>query len=110
MKKGIHHPLPPQRQGIRPKTESMASRRERFWKHRPNGAKVLKSGDVPLTSRQIEILQLVAGGFSNLEIAGHLALSVRTVEVHRYHLMLRIGARNVADVIRWALEAGVVTL
>lgn len=56
-----------------------------------------------LTPRQKEILRLVAQGLTNREIAEQLAISVRTVEVHRFNLMRRLKVRNVAQLLRQAL-------
>jgi DNA-binding NarL/FixJ family response regulator len=56
-----------------------------------------------LTPRQKEILRLVAQGLTNREIAEHLEISVRTVEVHRFNLMRRLKVRNVAQLLRQAL-------
>lgn len=56
-----------------------------------------------LTPRQKEILRLVAQGLTNREIAAHLEISVRTVEVHRFNLMRRLRVRNVAQLLRQAL-------
>jgi DNA-binding NarL/FixJ family response regulator len=56
-----------------------------------------------LTPRQKEILRLVAQGLTNREIAAHLDISVRTVEVHRFNLMRRLRVRNVAQLLRQAL-------
>jgi RNA polymerase sigma factor (sigma-70 family) len=56
-----------------------------------------------LTPRQKEILRLVAQGLTNREIAEHLGISVRTVEVHRFNLMRRLRVRNVAQLLRQAL-------
>lgn len=56
-----------------------------------------------LTPRQKEILRLVAQGLTNREIAEHLDISVRTVEVHRFNLMRRLKVRNVAQLLRQAL-------
>lgn len=56
-----------------------------------------------LTPRQKEILNLVAQGLTNREIAEQLDISVRTVEVHRFNLMRRLGVRNVAQLLRQAL-------
>ena len=56
-----------------------------------------------LTPRQKEILRLVAHGLTNREIAEQLAISVRTVEVHRFNLMRRLKVRNVAQLLRQAL-------
>ena len=56
-----------------------------------------------VTPRQSEILRLVAQGLTNREIAVQLGLSTRTVEVHRFNLMRRLGVRNVAQLLRQAL-------
>jgi DNA-binding NarL/FixJ family response regulator len=56
-----------------------------------------------MTPRQKTILRLVAQGLTNREIAGHLGISVRTVEVHRFNLMRRLRVRNVAQLLRQAL-------
>jgi DNA-binding NarL/FixJ family response regulator len=59
---------------------------------------------VSITPRQREILRLVALGHTNREIAGSLRISVRTVEVHRFNLMRRLNVRNVAQLLRQALQ------
>ncbi|MDF0674934.1 MAG: response regulator transcription factor [Nitrospira sp.] len=59
---------------------------------------------VPITPRQREVLRLVALGHTNREIAGSLDISVRTVEVHRFNLMRRLDVRNVAQLLRQALQ------
>ena len=56
-----------------------------------------------LTTRQKEILHLVAQGCTNREIGQRLAISVRTVEVHRFNLMRRLRVRNVAQLLRQAI-------
>ena len=57
-----------------------------------------------ITPRQREILRLVALGHTNREIAGSLEISVRTAEVHRFNLMRRLNVRNVAQLLRQALQ------
>lgn len=57
-----------------------------------------------ITPRQREILRLVALGHTNREIAASLKISVRTVEVHRFNLMHRLNVRNVAQLLRQALQ------
>ena len=59
-----------------------------------------------LTPRQREILRLVSIGHTNREIADVLDISVRTVEVHRFNLMRRLNVRNVAQLLRRALQLG----
>lgn len=57
-----------------------------------------------LTPRQREILKMVAMGHTNREIGESLEISVRTVEVHRFNLMRRLRVRNVAQLLRQALQ------
>ena len=59
-----------------------------------------------LTGRQGQILNLVSLGHTNREIAILLKISVRTVEVHRFQLMRRLNVRNVAQLLRRALQLG----
>ena len=61
-----------------------------------------------LTNRQRQILQLIAEGRQNKEIAHLLFVSVRTVEFHRARLMSRLGARSVAELTRLAIQEGLI--
>ena len=61
-----------------------------------------------LTARQREVLTLIATGSSTKEIAFALKLSVKTVETHRAQIMERLGIRDVAGLVRYALRAGLV--
>jgi DNA-binding NarL/FixJ family response regulator len=61
-----------------------------------------------LSSREREVLQLVAEGLSNKEIAAHLGLSARTIESHRANLLAKLGARGTADLVRVAIRAQLV--
>lgn len=60
-----------------------------------------------LTSREREILQLVAEGYSSTGIARRLAISARTAEAHRANAMRKLRLRNQAALIRYALSRGV---
>ncbi|MEM6629637.1 MAG: response regulator transcription factor [Bacteroidota bacterium] len=64
----------------------------------------IPTANIKLTKRQKEILQLAVTGMSNQEIADHLGKSRRTVEAHRFSLMKKIGAKNLADLIKKAQE------
>jgi len=68
-------------------------------------------GEAPdvLTSRQREILQLVAEGKSTKEVAQMLNLSVKTVETHRAQIMDRLGIRDLAGLVRYAIRTGLVS-
>jgi DNA-binding NarL/FixJ family response regulator len=61
-----------------------------------------------LTSRQREILQLIAEGVTTKEIATTLHISVKTVETHRAQLMERLGIHDVAGLVRYAMKIGLV--
>jgi DNA-binding NarL/FixJ family response regulator len=63
-----------------------------------------------LTSRQREILQLIAEGNSTKEIANKLNVSIKTVETHRMQLMDRIGIHDVAGLVRYAIRMGIITV
>jgi DNA-binding CsgD family transcriptional regulator len=58
-----------------------------------------------LTPREQEVLGLITGGASNKEGGHRLGISTRTFEVHRAHLMGKLGARNAADLVRIALSS-----
>ena len=66
------------------------------------------AGDDPLTPRQREVLKRVAEGRSTKEIAFALGLSVKTVETHRAQIMERLGIRDVAGLVRYAMRSGLV--
>jgi DNA-binding NarL/FixJ family response regulator len=61
-----------------------------------------------LTPRQREVLQLVAEGHSNKEIASRLNVALKTVEAHRTELMERLGIHGVASLVRYAIQVGLV--
>ena len=63
----------------------------------------------PLTPRQQEVLRLLAEGLTSREIAERLGLSVKTVEHHRENIMERLGLRTRADLIRYALQKGLIS-
>jgi DNA-binding NarL/FixJ family response regulator len=67
------------------------------------------SGIDQLTSRQREILQLIAEGHSTKQIAQALRLSVKTVETHRTQLMERLDIHDVAGLVRYAIRTGLVS-
>jgi DNA-binding NarL/FixJ family response regulator len=60
--------------------------------------------DVRLTQREREILKMIASGMMTKEIAARLFISVPTVETHRSNLMAKTGARNVAGLVRFAMN------
>jgi two-component system, NarL family, response regulator NreC len=61
----------------------------------------------PLSEREREVLRLLALGHTNQEIAASLFISVRTAETHRAHIMQKLHLRTRAELVRYALEHGV---
>ena len=58
-----------------------------------------------LTAREMEVLELAARGKHAKEIAQELAISPRTVEVHKTRIMDKLGVRNVAELVRFVVGA-----
>ena len=63
-----------------------------------------KSNDIPLTDREIEVLKLIAQEYSNPEIAEKLFISIRTVDTHRRNLLDKLGVKNTAGLVKYALK------
>lgn len=63
-----------------------------------------------LTTREREVLQMVAEGRTSAEIASRLFISPRTAEGHRANLMRKLGLQNNADLIRFAIKRGILPL
>ncbi len=64
--------------------------------------------EIPLTKREKEILQLIADGLSNQEIADKLFISLRTVETHRFNLTQKLDVKNAAGLVKEAIKRGLV--
>lgn len=62
--------------------------------------------DNPLTTREREVLQLIAEGHTNMAIANTLTISVKTVEKHRANIMTKLEAEDLATLIRVAIRRG----
>ena len=69
-----------------------------------NGQPVRKT--IELTSRESEVLQLIAEGFSNKQIAAELCISIKTVEKHRQQVMNKLNIHDVAGLTRYAISKG----
>jgi len=67
-----------------------------------------KLPDVELTQREAEVLQLIAEGYANKQIAAELNLSVKTVEKHRQQVMQKLGIHNIAGLVRHAAAKGII--
>ena len=61
-----------------------------------------------LTSREVEVLQLIAEGKANKETAAELGIGIKTVEKHREHLMQKLDIHDTAGLTRYAISAGII--
>jgi DNA-binding NarL/FixJ family response regulator len=68
----------------------------------------LKAKTVRLSSRELEVLQLIAEGQANKQIAVELDVSTKTVEKHRDHVMRKLDIHDTAGLTRYAIEAGII--
>ena len=70
--------------------------------------KPVKPTGVHLTSREIEVLQLIAEGKANKEIAADLGISAKTADKHRQHLREKLNIHDIAGLTRYAMTKGIV--
>lgn len=64
------------------------------------------SNDANLTSREMEVLEHIALGLRNSEIASAMGISPKTVEAHIDHILLKLGARSRIEAVLWSLQSG----
>jgi DNA-binding NarL/FixJ family response regulator len=81
--------------------------REQTRQTQPEG-ETPKPADVELTQREAEVLQLIAEGYANKQIAAELNLSVKTVEKHRQQVMQKLDIHNIAGLVRHAAAKGII--
>jgi two-component system response regulator NreC len=62
-----------------------------------------------LSERELDVLRLIALGYTNAEIAEQLFRSMRTVETHRAHIQQKLGLSSRAELVRYALERGLIS-
>lgn len=67
-----------------------------------------RPASIGLTRREREVLQLLAEGHNNREVAERLERSVKTIETHRARLMRKVGAGSLAELVRYAVREGIV--
>lgn len=74
----------------------------------PSAADRLDAGRArtPLTSREMQVLCLVANGFSNADIAEQMSVSPKTVENHRSRMMRKLGVHGIGQLVTYALREG----
>jgi DNA-binding NarL/FixJ family response regulator len=87
---------------------SISKRRDRLNPPSPDRTGMLKKKISELTSREMEVLQLIAEGKANKETASELGIGIKTVEKHREHLMEKLGIHDTAGLTRYAIGAGII--
>ncbi len=87
---------------------SIADRLHSLSLESPDGGGVLKKKKTALSSREMEVLQLIAEGKANKQVAAGLGISIKTVEKHRQHLMKKLDLHDTAGLTRYAIAAGII--
>jgi len=87
---------------------AISKRQDRLHPQALNRAGVLKKQVAQLTSREMEVLQLIAEGKANKETASELGIGIKTVEKHREHLMTKLDIHDTAGLTRYAISAGII--
>jgi len=85
-------------------SKRLADRRQKW----PGRAGDRKKGLARLSSREVEVLQLIAEGMANKQAASELGISVKTIEKHRQNLMSKLEIHDTAGLTRYAIAAGIV--
>jgi len=85
---------------------SILKRFENLHQTSLDGKGRIKKENVRLSSREEEVLQLIAEGEANKQIAAELSISIKTVEKHRQHLMKKLDIHDTAGLTRYAFSAG----
>jgi DNA-binding NarL/FixJ family response regulator len=87
---------------------SISRRLNRLNPQLPDRAGRLNKKTAQLTSREMEVLQLIAEGKANKETAAELGIGMKTVEKHREHLMEKLDIHDTAGLTRYAISAGII--
>jgi len=74
----------------------------------PANGNLLRQRVARLSSRELEVLQLIAEGLPNKQVAGELGISIKTVEKHRQSMMQKLNIHDVAGLTRYAIGAGII--
>lgn len=87
---------------------SIANRLRGLYLESPDGRGLLKRKKASLSSREVEVLQLIAEGKANKQVAAELGIHIKTVEKHRQHLMGKLDLHDTAGLTRYAIAAGII--
>jgi len=87
---------------------SIARRLHNHYEKSPDRRELLQKKGARLSSRETEVLQLIAEGLANKQVAAELGISVKTVEKHRQRLMQKLNIHDTAGLTRYAIAAGII--
>jgi DNA-binding NarL/FixJ family response regulator len=87
---------------------AIAQRLKNDYQKTPDGVGLKKRRAAELTTREAELLQLIAEGHVNKQIASELGISIKTVEKHRQHLMEKLNIHDIAGLTRFAIAQGII--
>jgi DNA-binding NarL/FixJ family response regulator len=87
---------------------SISRRRDRLNPQTSGRNGLLRKKSARLTSREMEVLQLIAEGKANKETAAELGISIKTVEKHRERVMSKLDVHDTAGLTRYAIGAGII--
>jgi len=89
-------------------THAIAKRLKDEYQKSRDGVGMQKKSGSELTPREAELLQLIAEGHANKQIASEIGISIKTVEKHRQHLMDKLNIHDIAGLTRFAIANGII--
>lgn len=87
---------------------SIARHLKHQYEKSPHRSRLNKKRSAGLSSRELEVLQLIAEGKANKETAAELGISIKTVEKHRQSVMEKLNIHDTAGLTRYAISAGII--
>ncbi len=89
-------------------TQTIAKKLKDDYQKSTDGVGLQKKSQTELTPREAELLQLIAEGQANKQIASELGISIKTVEKHRQSLMEKLNIHDIAGLTRFAIASGII--
>jgi DNA-binding NarL/FixJ family response regulator len=83
---------------------------EDFYNSEKDGKKTDRKISKDLTKRESEVLELIASGKTNQEVADLLFISIKTVETHKANILEKLGLRNMTELIKYAIKNNIINL
>lgn len=83
---------------------------EDYYHSEKTGKKTKSNVNLGLTKRENEVLEQVASGKTNQEVADALFISVKTVETHKTNILEKLGLRNTAELVKYAIKHNIISL